>query len=207
MDTIKNRARKQFPAVLLTLLSIVQAIALESLWNKLAGHSDLFALTLQALQIWLQFTISLGVIILLWLSYVGLTIRFRWTPAFSDSVLPFLIGLIEFLLIELIEPGRLGVWMLTLALVAALSIVIDFRFMRRARLDPDNAEFFDAVLPATWRDFMPQVLVVVYAISAGVWLVFDETHIWFSLLTLLVVLAAILQNAFLQASYWRKTIG
>jgi hypothetical protein len=207
MDTIKNRARKQFPAVLLTLLSIVQAIALESLWNKLVSHPDLFAPTLQALQIWLQFAISLGVIILLWLSYVGLTIRFRWTPAFSDSVLPFLIGLIEFLLIELIEPGKLGLWMLTLALVAALSILIDFRFMRRARLDPDNGEFFDAVLPATWRDFVPQVLVVVYALSAGLWLVFDETHFWFSLLTLLVVLAAILHNALLQASYWRKTIG
>lgn len=207
MDRIKNRARKQFPAVLLTLLSIVQAIALESLWNKLVGHPDLFAPTLQALQSWLQFTISLGVIILLWLTYVGLTIRFRWAPAFSDSILPFLIGLVEFLLIELIEPGKLGVWVLTLALVAALSIAIDFRFMRRARLDPDNSEFFDSVLPATWRDFIPQVLVVAFAISAGLWLIYDETRIWFSLLTLLVALAAVLQNAFFQASYWRKTIG
>ena len=207
MDTIKNRARKQFPAVLLTLLSIVQAIALESLWNKLVSHPDLFAPTLQALQIWLQFTISLGVIILLWLTYVGLTLRFRWTPAFSDSVLPFLIGLVEFLLIELIEPGKLGLWMLTLAVVAVLSITIDFRLMRRARQDPDNSEFFDSVLPATWRDFISQVLAVAFAISAGLWLIVDETHTWFSVLTLLVALAAVLQNAFLQASYWRKTIG
>ena len=207
MDTIKNRARKQFPAVLLTLLSIVQAIALESLWNKVVSHPELFAPTLQALQIWLQFTISLGVIILLWLTYVGLTLRFRWTPAFSDSVLPFLIGLVEFLLIELIEPGKLGLWMLTLALVAVLSITIDFRLMRRARRDPDNREFFDSVLPATWRDFIPQVLAVTFAIGAGLWLIVDETHIWFSVLTLLVALAAVLQNAFLQASYWRKTIG
>jgi hypothetical protein len=34
MKSIRDRARKNFPSVLLTLLSIVQAVALEKLWEQ-----------------------------------------------------------------------------------------------------------------------------------------------------------------------------
>ena len=39
MDSIRDRARQNFPSVLLTLLSIVQAIAFESLWEHSRNRS------------------------------------------------------------------------------------------------------------------------------------------------------------------------
>ena len=42
MDIIRNRATDQFPMVLLTLLSIVQALALELLWDHLRNRPDLY---------------------------------------------------------------------------------------------------------------------------------------------------------------------
>ena len=42
MESIRNRARENLPSVLLTLLSIVQAVALETLWSHVTERQDLF---------------------------------------------------------------------------------------------------------------------------------------------------------------------
>jgi len=52
MDSIRNRATDQFPMVLLTLLSIVQALALEFLWDHLRNRPDLYEYSWIALLGW-----------------------------------------------------------------------------------------------------------------------------------------------------------
>ncbi len=49
MDNIRNRARENFPSVLLTLLSIIQAIALESLWDHARDRPELYGYSWDAL--------------------------------------------------------------------------------------------------------------------------------------------------------------
>jgi len=41
MESMRNRATDMFPMVLLTLLSIVQALALEFLWDHARHRTDL----------------------------------------------------------------------------------------------------------------------------------------------------------------------
>ena len=43
MSTIRNRTKDQLPMVLLTLLSIVQALALELWWAKILSSPQLYA--------------------------------------------------------------------------------------------------------------------------------------------------------------------
>ena len=98
MDSMRNRAKDIFPMVLLTLLSIVQALALEFLWDHTRHRTDLFELSVAVIPGWLQIAATLNVIVIIWLMYAGMLMRFRWTPTTMDSIFPFGVGLIQFLL-------------------------------------------------------------------------------------------------------------
>lgn len=207
MDNIRNRARKNFPSVLLTLLSIIQAIALESLWGHARDRPELYAYSWDALLGWLQIAVTLNVIVLIWMIYVGLVMRFRWTPAMTDSILPFLVGLIQFLMIDLMGPENLGKWILVLGLIAVVVTYLDHSAMRRARRDPDNREFFEKIPAAEWRDFIPQGISVLFSLVAGTWLWYSGGYGWIALLVLLFALTAMAYNAYIQAKFWRVSMG
>jgi hypothetical protein len=123
MDTIRNRAKEKFPMVLLTLLSIVQALALEFLWDHVRHRAEIFEISVIAFLGWLQIGASLIVIILIWLMYAGMLMRFRWTPTVTDSIWPFLVGLIQFLMIEIMGAEKLALWVIVLALMPIRQIV------------------------------------------------------------------------------------
>ena len=57
MDSMRNRAKDIFPMVLLTLLSIVQALALEFLWDHTPQRADLFELSVAVIPDWLPLVI------------------------------------------------------------------------------------------------------------------------------------------------------
>ncbi len=207
MDNIRNRARENLPSVLLTLLSIIQAIALESLWDHARHRPELYAYSWDALLGWLQIAVTLNVIVLIWMVYVGLVMRFRWTPAMTDSILPFLVGLIQFLMIDLMGPENLGKWILVLGLIAVVVTYLDHSSMRRARRDPDNREFFEKIQAAEWRDFIPQGISVLFSVVAGTWLWYSGDYGWIALLVLLFALTAMAYNAYIQAKFWRVSMG
>ena len=207
MDSIRNRARKNFPSVLLTLLSIIQAIALESLWDHARHRPELYAYSWDALLGWLQIAVTLNIIVLIWMIYVGLVMRFRWTPAMTDSILPFLVGLIQFLMIDLMGPENLGKWILVLGLIVVVMTYLDHASMRRARRDPDNREFFEKIPAAVWRDFIPQGISVLISLLAGGWLWYSGDYGWIALLVLLFALTVMAHNAYIQAKFWRVSMG
>ena len=123
--------------------------------------------TLEALIGWLQISASLSVIILVWLVYAGMVMRFKWTPTTADSVWPFFVGLIQFQLIDLMGPDNLGRWLIVLAMLFALMNIVNHLAMRRARQDAENSEFFDHFKPATTKDFVPLIAVVSVLTVAG----------------------------------------
>ena len=207
MNRIRRRATKQLPSVLLTLLSIIQAIALESLWDRTIHRPEFFEASWIATLGWLQVTVTFSLIVLIWVVYIALLMRFRWTPALTDLVLPFAVGIAQFALIELTHPARLGEWCLGLAVLAVIAVTIDFRFIRRARHDPRNKEFFDNVAPATWRDHAPQVCFVLFAFGAGVFLAMTRHSGWFAFLTLMISLVAVAYNSWLQVHFWNRSMG
>jgi hypothetical protein len=207
MDTIRNRAKDRFPMVLLTLLSIVQALALEFLWDHMRHRTEIFEISGDALLAWLQFAASLNVLILIWLMYAGMLMRFRWTPTITDSIWPFFIGLIQFLMIEIMGAEKLALWIIVLALIYGTTDFINHRAMKRARTDPANREFFDRYLPATLRDFAPQITMVTTLILAGGWIWISEHHGWFAICTLVGCLIGLGYETHKAARYWNISMG
>jgi len=207
MDTIRNRAIDQFPMVLLTLLSIVQALALEFLWDHLRHRSDLYDYSWIALLGWLQIAASLMVIILIWLTYSGMVMRFRWTPSTADSILPFFVGLIEFLMIDMMGPNNLGQWTIVLAVVFATMVIVSHKVHRRARRDPANRGWFEQYSPATLRDFLPQIVVITAIVLLGVWLSRSGNYGWPALCALIATHAILGYETYRAAKFWNQSMG
>ena len=98
---MRNRATDLLPSVLLTVLSMIQALALELLWTRLRESPYLWTASWDALLGWTQATAMLLGFLVVWLLYISFVMRFRWLPSLSDSVIPFGIGILEFSLIDL----------------------------------------------------------------------------------------------------------
>lgn len=207
MNTIRLRAKDQMPVVLLTLLSIVQALALELLWDYVSSESYLYQPGWDAVLGWTQiFATFLGVL-LIWLIYSSSVMRFRWVPATVDSIFPFLIGIIEFTLIELLGVEHIGAWFLVMALIFATMTWVGQLTFRAARRDEENEEFFSALQPAGWRDFVPAALNVGFQVICGVLLLVSGHTGWFAFVALLVIIGAMFYQIYLTDYYWRLSVG
>ena len=149
METMQTRATELFPSVQLTVLSMIQALALELLWSRVRESAYLWTWGWEARLGWTQVAAMLLGFLVVWLFFISVVLRFRWLPAIQDSVIPFGIGLLEFALIDLMGPDSLAPWLYALAVIFAASTWASHTIFRRARRDPANREFFASLPPAT----------------------------------------------------------
>jgi len=155
MNPMRERARELLPQVMLTLLSMIQALAVELLWTRLHEEAFLWNGGWPAAIGWAQaFVMGLG-ILQIWLFQVSLVLRFEWVPTPSDSILPFFVGVLEFATIDLIGPTYVGLWLFLFGMLFAISFWTSQMTFRRARSEPANDAFFRHVGPATLRDYLP----------------------------------------------------
>ena len=166
-NSTRDRAKEHFPAVLLTLLSIVQAIALELLWGHVVGSDSLYSFSVLAILGWILVVTTLLVVILVWVVYASNVMRFRWVPAVTDSVYPFVVGVVEFWAVECLSTNAIGYWFIAMGLVFGTMTWVSQITMRRARHDADNAQFFENVSPASIADFVPQLVVFALFLAVG----------------------------------------
>lgn len=207
MNAIRERAKEHFPTVLLTLLSIVQALALELFWSHLVDASALSApLAIPALH-WLQLVCTLTGIILIWVVYVSNVLRFRWVPTTADSVLPFFIGIIEFLQIEMLGTDSLGQWLLLMAVVFAMMNWIAHKTMRNARGESDNDAFFSQRQPATLRDFYPAIATVGALTLAGSALLITGDQGPFAMIVVLATAALLAWQLRSATQFWNQSVA
>ena len=167
MNKVRERVKFNVPAVVLTLLGIVQAFALELLWTFVAAEDALVTFNLEGVFLGLQ-SLSIFLAILgVWLVYASAVTRFVWVPSFLELVLPFWVGLIQFLLIELMGVKDFPIWLLLTAILFATLHWVGQTTMLKARRDPENASFFDQTSPATWRDFLSVYLITFGMLLGG----------------------------------------
>jgi hypothetical protein len=204
---IRNRATDLFPSVLLTVLSMIQALALELLWTRLRESPYLWSGGWDALLGWSQVAAMLLGFLVVWLFYVSTVMRFRWLPSLQDSVVPFGIGILEFTLIDLMGPDSLGPWFYVLALVFAASTWASHAISRRARQDPANWEFFDSVQPATIRDFVPSISAIGGLGLLGLVLHISGSQGWLAFGSILVAVAALAYQIEVTRRYWDRSIS
>lgn len=207
MNTMRERAKEHFPTVLLTLLSIVQALALELLWSHLQEAEYLYILSPTAVALWLQILATFFGIVLIWVVYASNVMRFRWVPATSDSVYPFLIGVIEFMLIETLSTENVGLWFGFMAAVFGLMYWIAHITMKRARQDEDNAVFFRGVAPARLSDFYAEIATVTVLATLGSYLHLSGTRGALLILSLAAVNGVLIWQFFVAAHFWKRSVG
>lgn len=206
MNNMRSRAKKQMPMVLLTLLSIIQALALELLWVHVTESPDLMSWSWFSLLHWIQIVVTLLGIILIWLLYSSMTMRFSWVPTSGDSVVPFGIGILEFTLIALLGVAHLGFWFATFAALFVVSHWAMQSILRRARSDGDNDDYFSSVPPARFRDFLPALVIVTTLLLVGLALGLTGHTGIFALAALLLAACAITHQIHLCAERWRRAM-
>ncbi len=207
MKIIRNRAKEQLPMVLLTLLSIVQALALELLWSHIRESAYLFEMTWTAMLTWIQIGTSFLGIVVIWLVYASTAMRFRWVPTTGDSVYPFIIGLLEFILVETLAPKYMGLWFGCLAIIFGLMTWISHRTMRRARLDGENDEYFASLTPATARDFIPAFVIVFVLVLAGTYLGVTGDRGMVALVAVLLAFAGLVRQLIIAARFAEMSVA
>ena len=207
MDRNTERARELLPAILITVLSMIQALALELYWTKIRESDFLWHGGWEAAIGWLQVLIVFLGILLIWLLYVSAVLRFSWVPAMEDTLIPFFIGLLEFSLIDLINPAALGPWFLVLGTIFAVSTGANHMVMRRARRDPQNAYFFDNIEPASWRDYTRSIVICTSLALLGAVLWLGITPHAVSIIALLLAMAAVVSQFWQTHRYWMQLLA
>jgi len=206
MNKNLERAKELLPSIILTLLSMVQALALELSWGRIEGSDYLWLGGSYAWVGWLQIIVMLVGMLLIWSFYVSFVLRFTWLPALEDMLFPLLIGLMEFIMIDQMHPERVGPWFLALAAIFATATVAGHLTMRRARQDPDNDYFFSGFAPASWRDYRASAVttVVLAGFGALLWTLDHPPLLTFA--GLLVALLALLHRMWTVKQYWMHSL-
>ena len=205
-NSIRRRVRAQMPMALLTLTSIVQALALELLWSHAREAGPRAAWNLESAIHWTQIASTLIGIMLIWIIYSNNVMRFVWTPSTRDSVLPFVFGIVEFMLIESLGAAHLGWWMIDLALIFAIMTWTSQITLRSARIDGSNDAFFERRTPATWRDFLPSMVIVALLSLAGIYLIVSGDQGVAALAIVIVSLAILVRQFADTARFWRDSL-
>jgi hypothetical protein len=180
-NRIRVRAKELFPTVLLTLLSIVQALALELIWGHVVDQPHLYYLSFAAVLSWSQIIATLLGVLLIWLIYSDLVLRLSWIPNTIDALFPFFVGILEFAQISALNPAKIGLWFAILSCLFAAMSWISHVTMKRARQDDDNREFFSSTNPATWRDHLLRALPIAVLFLVGIAIWISGNQGWFAL--------------------------
>lgn len=142
MSDRRLRAKELAPSILVTLLSIIQALALEVLWSGLGDHPHLWLSGWPAWIGWFQVAAVVQGIALVWIFYTTIVMRFVWLPNIRDSIIPFLLGLGEFVLASLLEPDWMWLWFLVNAGVFVFASLASYAMFATAEREPENRAFF-----------------------------------------------------------------
>ena len=201
-----QRARDLVPSLMLTVLSMIQALALEMYWSRIGESAFLWSGGWEAVIGWMQVVALFLGILLIWVLYVSFVLRFTWLPTLEDTLVPFLIGVLEFAMIDMLDPHRLGPWMLLLGAVFGLATLTAHVTMRRARVEPENAYFFDRVPPATWRDYLRSALTVMFLWLLGIVLWVVDFQPYLALAALLCALATLIGQYYQARKYWMHSL-
>ena len=107
----REHAIERFPAILITLVSIIQAIALENWWGSLQANLFIIEFSLVFLNSLILHLIVLINVFFIWVLYCQQALRLNWVPRTIDFVFPFYIGIMQFSLIQVATNETIGYFM------------------------------------------------------------------------------------------------
>lgn len=174
MEAIRKRAKELFPSIYLTLVSIIQSLALGYLLSSLKDSQQFWTLNSESLIAWLQIAAMCQIIFLIWHEYVVGVISFQWVLGISDSIIPFGFGISQFALISFINPSTLYLWLYSMGVLNGIALFAYKNMYRKAKRDTDNEEVLKVVDSCQrFTEIIVAVAGVVF-IVAGLWVHFID---------------------------------
>jgi len=190
------------PVAGLTLASIIQAAAMGYLFvvvrdqiNKLGEGTlgQIYAILIFA---------SFLVIIIIWLETVMVTQSFRYPQNFWHVILPFFMGLTQFLLIMSIDLHNVAWWYLSLSSVTLVALLMFFHTYRQARLYHEENRVVLEKLGGSARTTEISILVVTliylcFGVLESIW---KLNSLYIAVFALAIIIAWMVNRNL----YWKK---
>jgi hypothetical protein len=129
---LHHRLNDAFTPTYLTILSIIQAVALTDLATVVAAEYRQFTVVN-----WLLALLTFAVLIIVWNVYTIQGTIWRWIPDVRDAAMPFMVGALELFLNHAITLG-ISIWLLGLAGIATMGAVGTWYMHWRARTEAGN---------------------------------------------------------------------
>jgi hypothetical protein len=150
-SALLNRIRGSFTPIYLTILSIIQAVALGELAKVVADGYPEFTLAQ-----WSLVLLTFLILITIWSHVTTDAMSWVWIPDLRDAVLPFLLGAFELYQAHAIVLG-LGPWLFGMVAGAALAVLEFFHVGRQVRLEADDAQALRLFRRRSWSDLLQGV--------------------------------------------------
>jgi hypothetical protein len=128
-------------------------------------------------------------------------------PSTVDSLFPFLVGILQFIMINNVGISGMSLWVFLLALLFAGMNWIAHHDMKRARLNPENEEFFANRSPATLRDFYVTMVVVGSMCVGSLVLWLNDSSVVLYGFCVALALAVIVRQVFVANGFWQMSMS
>lgn len=140
---LRRHMKETQPGVYLNLVSLLQSLVLGGV---LVEASSVLVWSAEPASIlgWVVVVTSLLPPVIAWQENTTGCYIFRWVPDLRDTLLPFALGLSEFLLIPFLD-GPLEAWFLAFAAFFALGCISERHQHRRATSEPENAAILQSL--------------------------------------------------------------
>jgi Na+/pantothenate symporter len=156
-----SRIKGSFTPIYLTILSIVQAVALGELAKVVAdGYPEFTPVQ------WSLVLLTFLILIIIWSHVTTDAMSWVWIPDLRDSVIPFLLGAFELYQAHAIVVG-LGPWLFGMGAGATLAVLEFFHVGRQVRLEADDAEALRLFRRRSWSDLLQGVGGIVLFFALG----------------------------------------
>jgi hypothetical protein len=126
---LHSKIEPTFGSIYLTLLSIIQSVALGLLAVEFNNATN--AAVGQSLSRWILIFVSFVILVLVWHSYLDGLLSVYWHPTIVDSLLPFGIGMCECILVtSTADPPK---WFLCCAFLSILGALVNLNSLISTR--------------------------------------------------------------------------
>jgi len=132
---------------------------------------------------------------------------FVWQPLLRDSIIPFVIGIQEFMLITLIGEQFTALWLYVLGFLFVVANWVSYNSLRRARLNPENEAFFSKLESATLKDFSAAIAIVCSLTVFGILIDFTGNQSWLPLAGVVFANIVLLLQIVASRRLWRNLMG
>ncbi len=203
---LHHRLNDAFTLTYLTILSIIQAVALTDLATVVAAEYRQFTVVQ-----WLLALLTFCVLIMVWNVYTIQGTIWRWIPDVRDAAMPFVVGALELFLNHAITLG-MSFWLLGLAGIATMGAVGTWYMHWRARAEAGNDQLLrylkrhHLLFALYYTGGAVLLLLLAWANRVGSWEAAERGQGVLAVVTALIVGVCLSGAVIISHLYWRKAI-